>query len=129
MPGTDKEDQETVQWIATGTFLDSLNDSITKLSEAVDRNTAVASSLDKRLVALETKDVQRDLAAALLAAEEAKKRSISATFKDLSNHAGDWLWKQRTNPLVVVPATAVLLKYFPAMSAMLLEALKLLAGG
>lgn len=124
-----KDDNETVQWIATGTFLDSLNDSITKLSDAVDRNTAVAASLHDRLVKLETKDAQRDLDTAKTAADEAKKRSLTAAFKDLSNHAGEWLWKQRTNPLVLVPATAVVLRYFPAMQAMLLEALKLLAGG
>lgn len=119
---------EEAQWLATGTFLDTLNANITKLSEAVDRNTAVASSLDKRLVLLEEKDKQRDLEQLRLAAEFAQKKSAVTAFKEISNHIGEWLWKQRVNPLVVVPATAIVLKYFPAMSAILIEGLKLLLG-
>lgn len=108
------EEEEAVAWVHTGTFLDQLNGSIQKLSESVDRSTAVTSALDQRLTVLEE-----------------KVNSVSANqwhFGSSMTSFGGWIYNQRKNPVVVVPITALAVKYVPELAKILVDVLKQIAG-
>lgn len=116
-------EDDTASWIATGTFLDQLNNSVINLAAALDRNTAVAQTLDHRLVLLEEKEAQR-----ALREQAAASRSFGAGVRDWSTHVGDWLYKQRNNKILLIGATAIAVAYVPEMKEVIVDLFKALTG-
>ncbi len=117
-------DTEFAQWISTGTFLDQLNTSVVKLSEALDRNTAIAQSLDHRLVILEQKELQRTERERVEAVN-----SLGTSIRGWSTHIGDWLDKQKSNKLVLLLAVALIVSLVPAMKDIIVDAVRAITPG